>query len=233
MSDYTWPFSWQPKRFELRIVPNTRVFVGPYTPTTQVIDLLGERWTFSMDLLDGVDDITGAALEAWFDRLKGPANRLVMWNLKFPAPNGTIRATDTQTVLVQNSTPATVTVQNSSLATVSVQSGQPVLQAFVPQGSNTAAMSGRPGFTFRAGDMISLLPGQATETKRVMADLTLDASGLGTVEFQPRTRQDIAAFTTPQTDKPLINFMLKAEGVPIVWRPAMFEGPSLEGIEAL
>jgi hypothetical protein len=230
MSDYTWPAAWVPDRFELRIVPNTRVFVGPYTPTTQVIDLLGERWSFSMDLPPGVDTITGAAFEAFFDRLKGPANRIVLWNLRFPAPQGTVRQTDVQAVTVQNSSLATVTVQNSSLATVTVQSGQPQLSGYVLQGSNTAPVTGVPGKTYRAGDMIGLGVGQ---TVRTMVDMTLDANGQGTLEFQPRARSDIASFTSFITDKPTINFILKADGIPVVYRPGMFEGPSLEGIEAI
>ena len=151
MSDYTWPTTWAPNRFELRIVPNTRVFVGPYTPTTQTVDLLGERWAVSLDLPPDNDPIKGAAMEAFFDRLKGPANRLVMWNLRLPAPQGTMRQTDVQTVTVQNSSLATVTVQNSSLATVTVQSGQPLVAQTVFQGANTMPITGVPGKTIRAG----------------------------------------------------------------------------------
>jgi hypothetical protein len=94
--------AWQPNRFEMRIMPNTRVFVGPYTPTTQVIDLLGERWAISMDLPPRRSPQIGAALEAFFDRLKGPANQIAMWNLRFPAPNGTLRSSDSATVSVVN-----------------------------------------------------------------------------------------------------------------------------------
>ena len=230
MSDYTWPVTWAPNRFELRIVPNTRVFVGPYTPTTQTVDLLGERWSVSLDLPPDNDPIKGAAMEAFFDRLKGPANRLVMWNMKLPAPQGTLRATDVQTVTVQNSSLATVTVQNSSLATVTVQSGGPQLSQAILQGANTAPITGVPGKTIRAGDMLGI---GSIQTVRSMTDMTLDASGQGTIEFQPRARQDILPFTAFVTDKPTINFILKAEGVPVVWRPGAFEGPTLEAIEAI
>lgn len=230
MSDYSWNSAWVPNRFELRIVPNTRVFVGPYTPATQTVDLLGERWAVSLDLPPDNDPIKGAALEAFFDRLKGPANRLMMWNLRLPAPQGTIRDTDTQTVTVQNSSAVTVTVQNSSLATVSVQSGDPQLSQAIQQGANTAPITGKPGKTVKAGDMLGL---GSVQTVRSMSDVTLDANGQGTIEFQPRARQDIAGITALVTDKPTINFILKSEGVPVVWRPGAFEGPTLEAIEAI
>jgi len=230
MSDYTWPLAWKPARFELRVVPNTRVFVGPYTPTTQVIDLLGERWAFSLDMPPDRDEVLGAAYEAFFDRLKGPANRIVMWNLKFPAPQGTLRATDVQAVNVVNGSLVAVTVRNASLAVVSVTSGTPTLRAVVAQGANTAALTCIPGRTLRAGDMLGL----GAQTVRLMADATADGAGLMSIEFQPRARADLAAFTQPVTDKPTINFILKGDGVPVVWHPGgTFDGPSLEGAEAL
>lgn len=42
MTTYAWP-GWKVNRFEMRVLPNLRTFTGPYTPTVQVIDLLGER----------------------------------------------------------------------------------------------------------------------------------------------------------------------------------------------
>lgn len=231
MTTYAFPFnpSWRPDRFELRIVPNTRVFVGPYTPTTQVIDLLGERWFVSFDMPGRVDSLLGAAFEAFFDRLKGPANSFSLWNLKFPAPQGTMRATDSQTVLVQNSSLATVTVQNSSLATVTVVTGTPQFISPVAQGANTATLGALPGKTLRAGDMLGI----GSQTVRIMADATSDGSGNMAIEFQPRTRSAIASYTQVVTDKPTMNFILKADGVPVTWRPGYFEGVSVEGVEAI
>ncbi len=229
MSDYAWPATAQPNRYELRVVPNTRVFVGPYTPATQVIDLLGERWQFSLDLPPGVDPIAGAAFEAFFDRLKGPSNRIVMSNLRLPAPQGTLRATDSQSVTVQNSSLATVAVQNSTPTTIPTVTGTPVLLTWVAQGANTATVGCIPGRTVRAGDMLGI----GAQTVRAMADATADGSGNLALEFQPRARSALAAYTQLVTDKPTINFILKADGVPVVWRPGFFEGLTLEGIEAL
>jgi len=93
MTVYAWPSTWVPSAFELRILPNTRTFVGAYTPVVQVIDLLGERWQGRIDLppTNSLDE--AGAREAWFDRLKGQANQFSLWNFRRPVPRGTARGT--------------------------------------------------------------------------------------------------------------------------------------------
>lgn len=229
MTTYAWPVTagWVPSRFELRVLPNTRAFVGPYTPTTQVIDLMGERWQARISLAPDESPIVGAAREAFFDRLKGPANLTSLWHFKLTAPQGTLRATDSQTVLVQNSSLATVTVQNSTPTTINVVTGTPVLKTYIAQGANTATVGAIIGKTVRAGDML----GMGAQLVRMMADATADGSGNLAIEFQPRARSDIAAYTALVTDKPSANFMLKADGVPTSWEPGFVDGAELELVE--
>lgn len=90
MTVYAWP-NWQVERFEMRVQPNVRVFNGAYTPVTQVVDLLGEVFVASIDLAPHTDLLIGAAREAFFDRLKGPTHQIALWNLRRPAPQGTMR----------------------------------------------------------------------------------------------------------------------------------------------
>lgn len=177
---------------------NTRVFVGPYTPTTQVLDLLGERWTMNFDLSGDIDPVLGAAREAFFDRLAGPANQIVIWNLQRPRPLGTMR-------------------------------GAPVVSAAVAQLSNLLPISTSAGASLRAGDHIGI-PGQLC---RVMADVTADGSGNMTVEIRPRARTVIASGAAITWDRPTVNMMLKADGVPTTWRPGAFDLAALDLIEAL
>lgn len=92
MTTYAWP-AWGVQRFELRILPNLRTFVGPYTPNTQVVDLLGERWQAKVDVTLTTDPVEIAAREAFFDRLKGMAHLIAMPHLKLSAPQGTLRGT--------------------------------------------------------------------------------------------------------------------------------------------
>jgi hypothetical protein len=89
---YAWP-GWGVNAFELRVLPNLRTFVGPYTPTTQVIDLLGERWVARIDLAPTTDPIQIAAWEAFFDRLKGQLNQTSFGHMRLSSPQGTARGT--------------------------------------------------------------------------------------------------------------------------------------------
>ena len=97
MSDYTWPnvAAFTPRRFQMMVMANTRTFASPYTQGLQVIDLLADYWAVSLDMAPGNDPIVGGQIEAFFDRLKGAANRVVLWNLKRPSPLGTMRGTPT------------------------------------------------------------------------------------------------------------------------------------------
>ena len=94
MTIYAWP-AWPVNRFELRIIPNLRTFSGPYTPTIQVLDLMGERWAARLDLVVTNSTIEAAAREAYFDRLKGMAHQVSLWHLRLIAPQGTLRGTPT------------------------------------------------------------------------------------------------------------------------------------------
>ena len=160
MTVYAWPF--KANRFELRVMPNTRVYVGPYTPSTQVLDFLGERWMARIDLPPPRTRIEGAAREAFFDRLKGPAHQIALWHLRLPAPQGTLR--DGATASVVNGSLAAVSVVNGSSAPVTVVYGTPSVAAAVAQGSNTMLMRHVPGRTLLAGDMF----GVGGELKRCM-----------------------------------------------------------------
>lgn len=94
MTSYAWP-GWGARHFEMRVMPNLRTYVGAYTPTMDVLDLLGESWMARIDLVPEENKIAAAAREAFFDRLKGPANTIDLYHLKNPVPNGTMRGTVT------------------------------------------------------------------------------------------------------------------------------------------
>lgn len=224
MTIYAWP-GWCVSRFEMRIIPNTRVFVSPLTQGVQAIDLLGERWQISLDTTPGVVIVDGAAREAFFDRLKGPVNRIAMWNLRLPVPRGTLRGG--ATVRVVNASLVTVTVVNASLIVVTVITGGPQLTSAVAVLAGSAPITYAQGATLLAGDMIGI-NGQLV---RVMADATADAAGQLVIEFLPRLRAAAAAGLVITWDRPTAVFMLKADGVPTVWRPGMYEAASLDLIE--
>lgn len=220
-------FAWlgeTPCAFELRVQPNTRTFVGAYVPTTQVLDMVGERFTGRIDLTPTTDPITGGRREGYFDRLKGQANQFTIWNFQRPVPLGTIGAT----ITVAWTSSGAVSWTDGSGGAVTWIDGAPVLAAAVAQLSNTVTLQVRPGATVYAGDMLGL-PGQ---TVRAVADATADAAGLITVEFQPRARAAMAAYGAVNLVRPLITVMLKtAGGIPTTWQPGYAEGCSFEFVE--
>jgi hypothetical protein len=225
MTIYAWPSNWFPSRFEMRVMPNTRIFTGPYTPTVQVLDLLGERWQASIELAADNDPILGAAREAFSDRLKGPANLISMSYLRRPLPQGTLR---NGASAVQWKTSGGVNANwTGSGGAATWQSSGPSLAASVAQLSNVLPISTTAGKSLFAGDHI----GVGVQLFRVMAPATADVNGLLSVEVQPRARTTLPAGAAVNCTSPTANFMLKADGIPTVWRPGMFEGASLDLIE--
>jgi hypothetical protein len=199
MTVYAWPSNWFPSRFEMRILYNTRTFVGPYTPTTQVLNLLGERWTVSLDLSPDRDPVLGAAREAYFDRLGGPLNQIAMPYLKRLYPQGTMR-------------------------------GSPTLTASVAQLANLISITTTAAATLYAGDMIGI-NGQLV---RVMANATADGAGaMPNVEVAPRMRTAVTLGAAVTWSAPTVNMILKSDGVPVVYRPGLYEMSTLDLIEAL
>lgn len=229
MTAYAFPATFKVSRFEMRVIPNTRTFVGPYTPTVQVIDLLGERWQISLDIVPGNDPVLGAAQEAFFDRLKGPANQVTIGYLPRTLPQGTIRDGGGSAQWKTNtSTNATWQTNVPSAATWSYIG--PTLYAAATQLSNQLSIARTPGTTIFAGDHF----GVGGQLFRAMANATTDGNGNALVEVQPRVRAALIAISSAVTcTAPTANFMLKADGVPTVWRPGMFEGASFELIESL
>ena len=227
MTIYAWPATWLPSRFEMRILPNTRTFVGPYTPTTQIIDLLGERWTMSFDLPQDSDPILGAAREAFFDRLKGPANQIALSNLIRPQPQGTLRDTAGGNAQWKTGAGANATWQTSVPSAATWTYAGATTAYVMPQLSNMLPIATTPGATLLAGDHI----GCAGQLFRAMANATADGTGLLLVEVQPRARNAIATGTGVTCTAPTANFMLKAEGVPTVWRVGRYDGATLDLIE--
>ena len=100
MTTYTWP-GWAVSRFEMRVMPNTRVFTGSYTPNVQAVDMLGARWYVRLSLVPAMTDAEAAAREAFFDRLVGQANSVNLWHLRRSAPLGTLTAATTSGTTAQ------------------------------------------------------------------------------------------------------------------------------------
>lgn len=225
MSTFAWP-GWMPDLFEMRVVPNTFVFTSTYSKTTQVLDFLGERWQIKLDTPPGNDKILGAALEAFFDRLRGPVNLISMWNLRRPLPQGTLRDGG-GTAQWKNNVGSNANWVNNVAAAATWSTSGPVIYA-ANQLDGTITIATIPGKTLLAGDHF----GAGLQLFRVMADAVADSAGKLVVEVLPRVRTALPISTPVVCTRPTANFMLKADGVPVTWRPGMFDGSSLELIEA-
>jgi len=227
MAVYTWPAAVRPLSFQARVQSNTRVFTAPYTPATQVLDLLGEVWYFSMELRDHTDMVEGAQLEALFDRLAGGVNLVELPMLHRELPHGTLRDA-AESVNVVNGSLAAVAVVNGSLAAVSVVSGSPTLESSIAQQAGTATLITRPGKTLRAGDHIRLASGQVS---RQLVDTVADANGRMPLEFRPRARQAIAGATAVIVQDTRVKYRLLSDAIPVVFRSGRYDGPPIEGVE--
>jgi hypothetical protein len=227
MADYVWP-GFPVNRFEMKLMPNTRIFTAPYAPTTQVLDLFGERWSIIMTLTPTVmDEVTGAALEAFWDRLKAQANRIVIGHQKRKLPLGTLRGTAPATWHTAAAVPAAW--HTASAAPASWSAGRPRTAFAVAQFTNTLTIRTLPGITLLAGDNLGI----AGQLIRCMANATADGSGLMVIEFQPRLRQAVPAGTVVVYDSPTAKFILKpgTSNVPTSWTPGVVDGASVEFIE--
>lgn len=106
--------------------------------------------------------------------------------------------------------------------------GSPTVSGAVVQLANLLNIQSAAGATLRAGDHIGI----GSQMVRVMADATANGTGLFTaVEFMPRARTAITSGTGITWYRPMANFMLTAASVPVVHRPGMFEGSSLDLIQ--
>jgi len=92
---YDWPAAFGVNRFELRISHNTRAFISPFTSSSQVLNYTGERFIVNLGMVPGNSGIRGASVEAFLDRMNGPANRVRLWNMRRPQPVGTLSGSPT------------------------------------------------------------------------------------------------------------------------------------------
>lgn len=94
MTDFAWP-QFPVTRFQMRIESVTKIFASPYSNQVQVADMMSECWKVQMDLAPDISLAMGTAIEAFFDRLKGAANRILLSNLRVRVNQGTMRGAPT------------------------------------------------------------------------------------------------------------------------------------------
>lgn len=226
MTTLTWPATWQPTAFELRVMPNTRTFSSPYSGGTQVLDLGGERWAATFTLAPVNNRADGAAREALFDRLAGGINDVALWHFRHPAPRGTLTDAPVAWAITDSGSPWPVTNSGSPWP---ITDGTLALRSAVAAGAQTATLQTRPGKTVLAGDMLGI----GGELKRMVVDGTADGAGQLAITFTPRARVAWPAYTTAiVTTRPTAVFQILGT-VPTQWVPGGAGGASFEAIETI
>jgi hypothetical protein len=225
MANYVWPTTWRPSSFSAWVVPNQRVFTGPYAPVTQVLDLIGDVWTFTMQLRDGTDQVEAAQIDAFLARLKGAENTVEVPMFHRETVADTLGAGIS--IPLKNGSGVTIPLKNGSGVTIPLISGTPVLAAAIAQGARIATLRTLPGRTIAAGRFFGLVNGQAFMQT---VDATADANGEIQLEVTPRARTAMAAYTTVKYSGVTVKYRLKSLA-PIVFRKGSYEGPAIEGIE--
>ena len=94
MTDFAFPGTMDVTSFDASLVPNVRQTTSPLGGSGQVIDLLGERWRFVVGIPQSARLDSGAQ-EAFLNRLKGGANRALLWHMARPLPIGTLGGSPT------------------------------------------------------------------------------------------------------------------------------------------
>lgn len=194
MSAYAWPAAWKPLRFQMRLIPNLRTFVGPYTPTVQVIDLLGERWCATIELPPSNDPIVIAAREAYFDRLKGAAHQIILPHLKLHAPQGTMRGTPTLAAAVAqlaNVLPIQTTAGATLLAGDMLGCGG---QLFRVMANGVADGTGRVDVEVQGRARVALTSGAAVTWNAPTANFMLKSGDGVPIVWQPGSLSDAISF---------------------------------------
>lgn len=92
MTTYAYPDTqpFKPQSFTAGVRASVLVSTSPLNGAVQTVELLGDRWLFSLEysphtLADQ------SALEAFWFRVRGQVNRVSMWHFGRPIPRGTMR----------------------------------------------------------------------------------------------------------------------------------------------
>jgi len=139
------------------------------------------RWRVSLSAKQDIHLAEAGFWEALSVRMRGKLNRLAVWDPVRALPQGSMR-------------------------------GSPALAAAATAGSYTASINaggGQAGTTLKAGDWLQLGTGYGTsQLVKVVQDLTLNGSGIGTVTFEPAIRFTIPLNSTVIYDKPVAYYGL-------------------------
>lgn len=150
----------------------------------QAVRLFGPpRWRMSMSAPRFISLRNAGLWEAMLSQLRGGVNVLAAWDVNKPAPLGTAR-------------------------------GTPTLSAIAAAGATSISVTGfSANGTLLAGDWLQIGAGVgSSQLVKVVADVTLNGTGAGTVTIEPPLRQQFAGATAITWDKALGYYRLVGKG---------------------
>ena len=101
MTTIAFPLGVWPNAFSLMLSTVQRVHASPFGGSEQVVDLLNDRWMISMSLPPTTKAYRSAAIAAFIAAMRGMTNTVNLYNMRQPAPRGTMRGTPSCTATSQ------------------------------------------------------------------------------------------------------------------------------------
>lgn len=153
--------------------------VSDLTGSTDTVIYGHPRWRISMSAMDDMSLDDASEWEYITLALRGKANRLAVYDPVRIQPEGTMR-------------------------------GSPTLNASIGQGDTSFVInagSGQAGKTLKRGDLLQIGTGLGTsQLVKVATTMTLNGSGVGTVEFNNYARRTFSSGTAVIWDRPVTYF---------------------------
>lgn len=96
----TAPRIFLPRSFAAELQVNQRAFSSPYGGSEQVVDLLNDRWAFSLELAARTH-VEAAAMDAFVNAMRGMSNTTELYHFGRPALAGTLSGSPTAQATAQ------------------------------------------------------------------------------------------------------------------------------------
>lgn len=97
MSTISWPATrlFTPRTFEIALRSTVLISTSPLSGATQTVELPGARWVIAMTLTPAASHADQATREALLSEIAGQANRVALWHMARPTPQGTMAGSPT------------------------------------------------------------------------------------------------------------------------------------------
>lgn len=212
MADYDWPDALAPYAAAFYLQTHSVIHTSPLTRQQQVLARTAPRYVCRMSLR-GMEDDKGAALDGFLTKLRGPQNRVLLYDYRRPVALGDTESLGDWLADVYGDvvgfSDTTEFSDGTGFAVTFTGDFQTV--GLTASGSTSFVVTGhKPNVTvFKAGDRIGWHNHKRIYT--VTEDAVADGIDNLTVYFEPPLKDDVPAGTAPVTTKPRAPFRLTTD----------------------